>query len=196
MKGQSASLPECRTCTNLRSEHGKKYCDWLESYLERSALGGPCEGYVYKESGVKQKRGKDVGNDAGQATQDLEVTCPKTDPTSTVRRPEKAIILTALELKKLKGSVVLERVNCGKRGCRRCSSGVGHGPYPYLHYYDPSCPWKVRRKYLTKDVAKFMSYSMEELELQLREVEAEILGQHQRLKRESSPSELAEVSQR
>jgi hypothetical protein len=113
----------------------------------------------------------------------LEAGCPK-----TVSQSEKTAILAALELKRLKGSVVMEFVNCGKHSCRKCSSGIGHGPYPYLHYYDPSCPWKVRRKYLTKDVAKFMSYSMEELELQLREVEAEILGQHQR-----SPS-VAEVS--
>jgi hypothetical protein len=176
MKGQSASLPECRTCTNLRSEHGKTYCDWLESYLERTALSSCyCEGYVCKGSGAKQTSGKSKN---GQ-------TCPKTD--STLER-ERQHIMQALEIKaKFRGSVVWEKIRCGKRSCK-CSRGHLHGPYAYLHFYQSG---KVKRKYLSKDMGKLVERPKEELEVRLRE----ILGQHQRLKRESSPSELAEVSQ-
>lgn len=91
------------------------------------------------------------------------------------KQNEKDDILTALELKqKLKGSVVWERVNCGKRGCHKCSEGTLHGPYSYLHFYSAG---KVRRKYLPRALGELMSYSKQELETMLREIEAEILGQ-------------------
>jgi hypothetical protein len=174
LNGETDQIFRCRTCANLRSEHGKKYCDWLESYLERTALSSCyCEGYVCKESGAKQKRGdKSVGNDAGQATQDLEVTCPK-----TTSQPEKTAILAALELKRLKGSVIMERVNCGKPRCHKCQSGGKHGPYLYLHYYSSG---KVKRRYLSKRMAQLLRCSREELEKLLSEVESScerVLGQ-------------------
>lgn len=121
-------------------------------------------GYVCKESGAKQKREKDVGNDAGQATQDL--TCPKTTS------QQKTAILAALELKKLKGSVVWEKVRCGKRNCR-CSHGHLHGPFPYLHYYSSG---KVKRRYLSKRMVQLLRCSREELEL-LKVESACVLGQ-------------------
>lgn len=87
---------------------------------------------------------------------------------------QKTLILEALELKqKLKGTVVMEFVRCGRR-CSTCSSGPGH-PASYLHYYDSACPYKVRRKYLTKNLAQLMSYFREELQQTLREIE--VLGQ-------------------
>jgi hypothetical protein len=92
------------------------------------------------------------------------------------KQHEKSLILEALELKqKLKGSVVTEFVKCGKK-CARCSMGPGH-PASYLHYYDSACSYKVRRKYLTKNLAQLMSYSREELEEMLHDIGDKILGQ-------------------
>jgi hypothetical protein len=92
-----------------------------------------------------------------------------------LRKEKESLILEALELKeKLKGSVIMEFVRCGKK-CARCNSGPGH-PASYLHYYDSTCPYKVRRKYLRKDLAGLMSYSKEELETMLQEAE-QVLGQ-------------------
>jgi hypothetical protein len=88
---------------------------------------------------------------------------------------QKGLILEALELKqKLKGSVVWERVRCGKHGCRKCAQGILHGPYPYLHFYSAG---KVRRKYLIRSLGELMSHSKEELEGMLRDSESAILGQ-------------------
>lgn len=98
------------------------------------------------------------------------------------KQAEKGLIITALELKQeLKGSVIMERVNCSKRGCRKCQNGTLHGPYPYLHYYSAG---KVKRKYLPRVLGELMSYSREELEKRLHDVDAEILGQDK-----SSPKE-------
>lgn len=93
------------------------------------------------------------------------------------KQAEKSLIITALGLKeKLKGSVILERVNCGKRGCHKCAQGTLHGPYPYLHYYSAG---KVKRKYLPKALGELMSYSREELQQMLREAE-QVLGQERK----------------
>jgi replication-associated recombination protein RarA len=91
------------------------------------------------------------------------------------KQHEKSLILEALELKqKLKGSVVMEFVRCGKH-CSTCSSdGPGHGPYAYLHYFSDG---KVKRKYLPRALGQLMSYSKEELREMLHDVDAEILGQ-------------------
>jgi len=88
---------------------------------------------------------------------------------------EKSLILEALELKqKLKGSVVMEFVRCGKH-CGTCGAGgPGHGPYAYLHFFSNG---KVKRKYLARALGKLMSYSRKELETMLHDVDAEILGQ-------------------
>jgi hypothetical protein len=91
------------------------------------------------------------------------------------KQKEKSDILTALEFKeKYKGSVVWERVDCGKPSCHKCQNGTLHGPYPYLHYYSSG---KVKRKYLPKSVGELMSYSKAELETMLHETDIEILGQ-------------------
>jgi hypothetical protein len=171
----------CRTCANLRSEQGRTFCEWHESFLERSALSGDCEGYVCKESSARKGKSD---NNAGQATQDLKVTWPKTGSTSALQ-PEQAMILTALELKQLKGSIVLEKVRCGKRNCR-CSRGHFHQAF-YLHFYQSG---KVRRKYLSKSMVGLLRCSREELERLLSEVESaseRVLGQ------ESRPSESSGV---
>ncbi|HKZ94830.1 MAG TPA: DUF6788 family protein [Candidatus Bathyarchaeia archaeon] len=93
------------------------------------------------------------------------------------KQHEKTVILEALELKqRLKGSVVWERVNCGKHCCHKCQNGTLHGPYTYLHYYSAG---KVKRKYLPKALGELMFHSREELEVMLRDVDAEILGQEE-----------------
>jgi hypothetical protein len=53
----------CRMCANLRSEHGKKYCDWLGSYLE----------HFYQSGTVKRKYlSKDVGKLVERPKEELE----------------------------------------------------------------------------------------------------------------------------
>jgi hypothetical protein len=32
------------------------------------------------------------------------------------------------------GTLRLEHIKCGKKRCRKCSEGEGHGPYWYLYY--------------------------------------------------------------
>jgi hypothetical protein len=108
-----------------------------------------------------------------------------------LRKEKKSLILEALELKqKLKGSVVWERVKCGKRCCRKCKNGTLHGPYPYLHYYHGG---RVKRKYLRRALGDLVSRSVEELKEMLKEAE-EILGQDKERKAAPvapSPSSLA-----
>lgn len=83
---------------------------------------------------------------------------------------EKSLILEALNLKrKLKGSIVWERINCGKKCCHKCQNGTLHGPYPYLHYYSAG---KVKRKYLPRKLGELMTYSREELEGMLANFES------------------------
>ena len=94
---------------------------------------------------------------------DIVQACPKT---STLER-ERQHILQALEIKaKFRGSVVWEKIRCGKRSCK-CSRGDLHGPYAYLHFYQSG---KVKRKYLSKDVGKLVERPKEELEARLLEV--------------------------
>jgi hypothetical protein len=94
------------------------------------------------------------------------------------KETQRSLIFAALELKqKLKGSVVWERVDCGKRGCRKRQNGTLHGPYPYLHYYSSG---KVKRKYLSKALGDLVSRSVEELKELLKEAESEVLGQANR----------------
>lgn len=91
------------------------------------------------------------------------------------KQKEKGDILKALELRqKYKGSVVWERVNCGKKGCHKCQTGVLHGPYPYLHYYSSG---KVKRKYLPKALGDLVSRSTGELKELLKEADSKVFGQ-------------------
>jgi hypothetical protein len=90
------------------------------------------------------------------------------------KQHERKAILEALELKKLRGSIVMERVKCGKRCCRKCKNGTFHGPYPYLHYYTAG---KVKRRYLLKPLGDLASRPVEELKEMLKEAENEVLGQ-------------------
>jgi hypothetical protein len=110
---------------------------------------------------------KRLGRPETLVSNSLKNACPKT--------PDKSLIQTALKFKGFKGSVVMERICCGKPGCR-CQNGALHGPYPYLHYYSNG---KVRRRYLSKTVSMLLSHSTEDLERMLHETQA-VLGQEQR----------------
>ena len=90
------------------------------------------------------------------------------------KQNEKAAILAALKLKELRGSIVKELVNCGKRGCHKCAAGTLHGPYSYLHYYSNG---KVKRKYLPKALGDLVGRSVEELKELLKEADSKVLGQ-------------------
>lgn len=80
-------------------------------------------------------------------------------------------IKKALQIKeKYKGSVVWERVRCGKDSCH-CRNGMGHGPYPYLHFYEQG---KVKTKYLPKDVGVLVACPKTDLKEALCEVENEL----------------------
>ena len=168
-KWETDQVFHCRTCASLRPEEGRLFCLWLGSFLERSALDGFCEGYKPKEPDAKQQGGKDKPVDNDEVSQ---APRPKTDSASALKRPEKVMILTALELKKFKGSIVWEKVRCGKSNCR-CGRGYLHGPFGYLHFYQAG---RVRRRYLGKDLAVLVSKPREELEDRLRQIDG-ILGQ-------------------
>jgi hypothetical protein len=143
----------CKDCKNRKSD---RFCAWLGAFLQPGLIDDPdCEGYVSKDSHAQPKRGKGS-------------TCPKT-PTS-----DKSMILAALELKKLKGSIVREGIDCGKSSCH-CQHGSLH-PASYLHYYSNG---KVRRRYLSRAMVELLRFSETELEERLRESE-EVLGQGSR----------------
>jgi hypothetical protein len=83
--------------------------------------------------------------------------------------PEEEIIQIqkALDLKKLRGSIIYELVRCGKESCSVCSGGFLHGPYPYLHFWDSESQ-TVKRKYLSQAAANLLIFSTEELEQKLK----------------------------
>jgi len=84
---------------------------------------------------------------------------------------EKQNIQKALDIKrKFKGSVVWEKVKCGKTGCRKCQNGAFHGPYSYLHFYFAG---KVKRKYLPKVIGELAACPKNDLEERLKELEQE-----------------------
>lgn len=93
------------------------------------------------------------------------------------------MIVAALGLKKLKGSIVLEHINCGKRSCH-CQHGSLH-PVNYLHYYEDG---KVKRRYLSKTLTVLLSHSTEELEKMLHET---VLGQEGTTRKDSQEPEEA-----
>lgn len=79
-------------------------------------------------------------------------TLHKTDQT---QRPPRAV-----EDSMSRGGVTyqLERVDCGKRRCRRCRGGPSHGPYWYAYYWSKG---RTASKYVGKELPR---------ELQLPEV--------------------------
>ena len=89
-------------------------------------------------------------------------------------RTRRQNIKRALAIKeKYKGSVVWERVRCGKVSCH-CRNGLRHGPYCYLHYYSRQTG-KVHTKYLPKDVGVLISCPKTELKEALCEIENELI---------------------
>lgn len=86
---------------------------------------------------------------------------------------EKRLIQEALGTKALGGSIVQEKVSCGKTSCRVCGgSRLAHGPYNYLHYYDRSCG-KVKRKYLSQALRDLLSCPKRGLEQRLESLSQE-----------------------
>jgi hypothetical protein len=165
----------CRRCAN-RTDEKPPFCHWLLAETPTDLADDPdCEGFAPKRLGTSKGRACPNilaarhnqaeplpveglrKNGAGSAEFPKATICPK--------NPE---IQAALKLKAFKGSVVMERICCGKPGCR-CHSGALHGPYPYLHYYSNG---KVRRRYLSKTMNALLSHSREELEKMLLKTEA------------------------
>jgi hypothetical protein len=184
MKNRSEEA-SCSRCAN-RTDEIPPFCTWMGAEISQKVADDPtCEGFTVKglrtnkdkaRIGVREKIVKnlhhflrvmplksDVDRVELPKTR-MHTTCPKTTP-------DKSLILAALELKKLKGSIVLEHINCGKRSCH-CQRGSLH-PANYLHYYSNG---KVRRRYLTKTMSTLLANSREELEKMLLESEA-VLGQ-------------------
>jgi hypothetical protein len=93
---------------------------------------------------------------------------------------EKDRVKRALDLKELGGSVVWEKLACGKPACNTCEGyRPAHGPNAYLHFYDSSCPWKVRKRYLGNIIGELLCCPKTELEERLKDLESEqrkILG--------------------
>jgi len=181
------NLPEgfekasCRDCGN-RADEKPPFCIWLKAEMPVGLADDPtCEGFIPKAlrtsvgKGFSHKatsvKGDDerVGGPETPVDKPPKTTCPKTEH-STFEH-ERQNILQALETKQ-RGSIVLERVRCGKTNCR-CSQGHLHGPYRYWHFYEAG---KVRRKYLGKDLSILVSKPREELEDRLRQIDG-ILGQ-------------------
>jgi hypothetical protein len=131
-------------CKDCQSRTPDRFCKWLQAFLQPGLSDDAgCEGYV---PSAQQERGKDK-------------PCPKADS-----KRRETMIVAALELKKLKGSVILEHVNCGKHSCH-CQHGSLH-PANYLHYYSNG---KIKRRYLSKAVSALLSHSEGELEGMIRE---------------------------
>jgi hypothetical protein len=145
-----------------------RFCKWLGAFLKRGVSDDPqCEGFTPHNTCPKRPKKKmaETSIPSTQDSQDPTIACPKT------QQPDKKLVQAALSIKKLKGSVVRERVCCGKLGCH-CQTGTLNGPYPYLHYYSNG---KVKRRYLSKALSALLSHSEEELErMLLRET---VLGQ-------------------
>jgi hypothetical protein len=84
----------------------------------------------------------------------------------------KKLIQEALGTKALGGSIVQEKVSCGKTCCRVCGgSRLAHGPYNYSHYYDRSCG-KVKRKYLSQALSNLLPCPKRDLQQRLLEIES------------------------
>lgn len=174
----------CKDCLKLKNGN-PQFCTWLLAEIPVGLADDPeCEGFAAKGLRTRQGERTDLqleGNISLKSstkqprkplTQQKE-TCPKT--------PDKNLIQTALELKKLKGSIVRERVRCGRVGCR-CANGKLHGPYHYLHFYDHESG-KVKRRYLGKALSLLLSHPTQQLEQMLLETGA-ALGQEKPIESE------------
>ncbi|MFZ1060881.1 MAG: DUF6788 family protein [Candidatus Rokuibacteriota bacterium] len=166
----------CRDCGN-RTDEKPPFCIWLKAEIPVGLADDPtCEGFIPKDVGKgraaralshKATSVKGYDESVGGAETSVDkpqktTSYPKTDSASALKRPEKTMILTVLELKKLGGRVYWEKVCCGKRHCR-CQSRVKadlHGPYSYLHYVSQG---KWKKKYLRKGVSELLSLSEEKL---------------------------------
>ena len=155
----------CSRCPN-RTNENPPYCTWLKAEIPIGLPDDPeCEGFPSNNLETKSKDKAETGSTrpvpllkskkrVGRvAIGPSKTACPKT-----------AEIQTALKLKGFKGSVIKEKICCGKPGCH-CHGGALHGPYPYLHYYSNG---KVRRRYLTKAMSALLSHSAKELERMLQ----------------------------
>jgi hypothetical protein len=172
----------CSRCANRTSDM-PHVCTWNNAELTPGLADAECPGFVPSikvlragKAGTESPHtvtpvgdGKRVGGPETPVDKPPKTTRPKTEH-STFEH-ERQNILQALKTKQ-RGSVVLERVRCGKTNCR-CSQGHLHGPYRYWHYYEAG---KVRRKYLGRGLVDLVSKPARELEHRLRELE-DILGQ-------------------
>lgn len=149
----------CSRCLK-RTDGNPPFCIWLQAEIPLDLADDPeCEGFAPKSLRTSVRGSvKRVGETRNKGAKPLKA-CPKI-----------VDIQAALKLKGFRGSVVMEKICCGKPSCH-CQSGTLHGPYPYLHYYSNG---KVKRRYLTKNITMLLSHSTEELEGILRET---VLGQ-------------------
>jgi hypothetical protein len=129
----------CKDCAN-RTDEDPPFCTWLKAEVPVDLADDPeCEGFVPKDLRTRKAR---------KGLRKLRKSCPDCEVSENAR-PKKTDIESALKLKELKGSIVLERISCGKNGCR-CTRGQKHGPYKYLHFWQGG---KVKRRYLSKTVS-------------------------------------------
>lgn len=194
MNQKCSEKASCSRCAKRTNEH-VPFCTWLNAEIPVGLADDPeCEGFALKNlrtSNNKAASGsshaaKSVKSDVDRALNKRPIrkeACPKTVAnlktntnmatlSSLEKVPDKSLIQTALKFKGFKGSVVMEKICCGKPGCR-CHNGALHGPYSYLHYYSNG---KVRRRYLSKNMSALLSHSAKELERMLHEAES-VLGQ-------------------
>lgn len=178
----SHKVASCSMCRN-RTDEEPPFCTWLNAEIPVDLADDPeCEGFALKVlrtseagTGFPQSKARRKGDD--KRVGELRPP-PIANPPETSACPkalDKSLIQAALKFKGFNGSVVMEKICCGKPGCH-CQRGALHGPYPYLHFWQDG---KVRRRYLSKSVSALMSHSTEELEKMLHETDA-LLGQEEK----------------
>jgi hypothetical protein len=167
-QGKTREEASCSRC-GKRIDENPPFCTWLNAEIPVNLADDPeCEGFAPNNLGTSKGKAGMLSytvnppqnlrgvrlavKDHGKTHVNPKTACPKT--------PDKSLIQTALKLKGFKGSVVMEKICCGKLGCR-CLSGALHGPYPYLHYYSNG---KIKRRYLSKALSTLLSHSTKELE--------------------------------
>ena len=176
---RNVEVASCSRCLK-RTDGNPPFCTWLMAEIPLGLADDPeCEGFAVKP--LRTSKGKaehpNTSNTTPSNACDDIPNCRLAIPkTACPKNPDKSLIQTVLKLKGFKGSVVKEKVCCGKPGCH-CQSGALHGPYSYLHYYSDG---KVRRRYLSNTMSALLSHSKEELESILHETEP-VLGQERKL---------------